>query len=93
MASDSLVEALQTRSEPQHGSLCKFTQIRSRLTDDEQEALDKAVESIRSDSGVGKAKTFSASWLTKVLRNFGHPVSISTVQRHVNKECSCERIG
>lgn len=93
MASDSLVEALQTRSDPQQSLTCKFTQVRTRLSEDEQKALDNAVESIRLDAGVGKAKTFSATWLTKVLRTFGHPISVSTVQRHVNKECSCERIG
>ena len=93
MSLDSLVEALQTRSEPQQNSTCKFTQVRGKLTEEEQTALDKAVDNIRTDAGVGKAKTFSASWLTKVLRSFGHPISLSTVQRHVNKECSCERIG
>lgn len=93
MSSDSLLEALQTRSEAATLSACKFTQIREKLTEDERSALDKAVDSIREDAGVGKAKTFSTSWLTKVLRNFGYTISISTIQRHVNKECSCERIG
>jgi hypothetical protein len=89
--SNSLVEALKTPQTHGVGVNCKFTQIRDILSDEEKEALDKAVDGIRQDAGMGKSKRFSASWLSKVLDSFGHFVSVSTVQRHVNKECSCER--
>jgi hypothetical protein len=89
--SNSLVEALKTPQTHGVGVNCKFTQIRDILSDEEKEALDKAVDGIRQDAGMGKSKRFSASWLSKVLDSFGHYVSVSTVQRHVNKECSCER--
>lgn len=91
MESNSLVEALKTPQTHGVGVNCKFTQIRDILSDEEKEALDKAVDGIRQDAGMGKSKRFSASWLSKVLDSFGHFVSVSTVQRHVNKECSCER--
>jgi hypothetical protein len=89
--SNSLVEALKTPQAHGIGVNCKFAQIRDILSDEEKEALDKAVDGIRQDAGMGKSKRFSASWLAKVLDSFGHYVSVSTVQRHVNKECSCER--
>lgn len=92
MSSNSLVDALKARTDAVNLAFCKFTQIREQLDEEEQSALDNAVDSIRSDAGMGKAKAYSASWLAKVLRNFGYNVSISTVQRHVNKECSCERV-
>jgi hypothetical protein len=91
--SDSLLDALNNPTSRGVESVCKFSRIRQILTDEEKEALDKAVNGIREDAGLGKAKMYSTTWLTKVLRNFGHDVSVSTVQRHVNKECSCERIG
>lgn len=93
MESNSLVEALNTPKEHGLNRHCKFSQIRAVLSEEEVTALDKAVEGIRQDAGMGKSKKFSASWLSKVLYDFGHYVSVSTVQRHVNKECSCERIG
>lgn len=90
MSSNSLREALESPKNGNTSAVCKFTQIRAKLEPEEQEALDKAVNGIREDAGLGKAKTYSTTWLTRVLRNFGHTISVSTVQRHVNKECSCE---
>jgi hypothetical protein len=90
MSSNSLREALNSPQEGGKPLVCKFTQIREKLETDEQEALDKAVNGIREDAGLGKAKMYSTTWLTRVLRNFGYTISVSTVQRHVNKECSCE---
>jgi hypothetical protein len=91
MSDNSLIEALQSPNDPANKLSCKFMQVRNALSDEEREALDKAVVGIRQDAGLGKAKKYSTSWLTKVLRNFGYDVSVSTIQRHVNKECSCER--
>lgn len=88
----SLAEALSTPQTHGNNMSCKFTQIRELLDDEEQQALDKAVDGIRQDAGMGKSKRYSTVWLSKVLGSFGHYVSVSTVQRHVNKECSCERI-
>jgi hypothetical protein len=68
---------------------CKFTRAKEKTTAEEQEALDRAVDLIRGDNGLGKSKTYSASWLTKVMKQNGYNVSISTIQRHVNKECCC----
>lgn len=93
MTDNSLIEALQSPKDSIAQFHCKFMQVRNTLSNEEREALDKAVDGIRQDAGLGKAKKYSASWLAKVLRSFGNDVSVSTVQRHVNKECSCERIG
>ena len=93
MSDNSLIDALQSPQDNANNYTCKFMQVRNTLTDEEREALDKAVSGIRQDAGLGKAKKYSTSWLTKVLRSFGHDVSVSTIQRHVNKECACERIN
>ena len=68
---------------------CKFTRAKQKAAPEEQEALDRAVDLIRSDNGLGKSKAYSASWLTKVMKQNGYNVSISTIQRHINKECCC----
>lgn len=68
---------------------CKYTRAKQKTSEEEQEALDRAVDLVRADNGLGKSKTYSASWLTKVMRQNGYNVSLSTIQRHVNKECCC----
>lgn len=91
--SDSLLDALNNPVDRPTDTVCKFSRVRAQLAPDEQEALDRAVAGIREDANLGKAKTYSTTWLAKVLRNYGNDISVSTVQRHVNKECSCERTG
>lgn len=90
---ESLLDALNSPVSRSVEMVCKFSRVRAQLSPEEQEALDRAVFGIREDANLGKAKTYSTTWLAKVLRNFGHPISASTIQRHVNKECSCERLG
>lgn len=86
----SLAEALLNPRLSRDTTDCKLTRIRTKLESPEQDALDKAIELIRTDDGVGKSKTYSASWLCSVLRQFGHSISASSVQRHLNGSCGCE---
>jgi hypothetical protein len=72
---------------------CKIKIISDGLDEEDRVSLENAVERIRNDRGQGRSKAYSATWLTKMLRRNGHNISVSTVQRHVNKECPCERIG
>jgi hypothetical protein len=72
---------------------CKIKIISEGLDEEDRVSLENAVERIRNDRGQGRSKAYSATWLTKMLRRNGHNISVSTVQRHVNKECPCERIG
>lgn len=88
----SLSADLESPPENYWGGMCKIKIIRDSIDADDQESLDRAVEKVRNDRGQGRSKAYSATWLTKMLRKNGHDVSVSTVQRHVNKECPCERI-
>jgi hypothetical protein len=72
---------------------CKLSVMMSDMEEKDIEALNKAIELIKADRGQGRSKTYSASWLTQNLRKHGHSVSISTIQRHINGECPCERLG
>lgn len=72
---------------------CKIKIISEGLDEEDRASLDNAIERIRTDRGQGRSKAYSATWLTKMLRRNGHNISVSTVQRHVNKECPCERFG
>lgn len=86
----SLIEALTNPRLNRDTTDCKLTRIRAKLTESEQDALTKAIELIRQDDGLGKSKTYSASWLCSVLKQFGHSISASSVQRHLNGSCGCE---
>lgn len=86
----SLSDAL---SDPELGKRppkCKVQIIKDSLTDDESALLDKAIDNIRAEESAGRSRTYSSAWLTKVLNKSGHKVGLTTVKRHVNKECSCE---
>lgn len=87
----SLIQALMLPREQNTSMVCKVSRVRVDMSEEEQKALDRAVEMVRKDNGMGKGKVYSASWLTKVLKQHGYSVSISTIQRHVNGECCCEQ--
>lgn len=88
----SLKDDLEAPPTNYYGGLCKIQLIYENLDPDDQESLLRSVEKIRGDRGQGRSRAYSSTWLTKMLRKNGHDVSVSTVQRHVNKECPCERI-
>jgi len=89
----SLSEDLETPPQNIGGGICKIRIIWETVDEADRTAIEKAVERVRADRGQGRAKAYSTVWLTKMLRSHGHDVSTSTVLRHVNKECACERIG
>lgn len=78
----------EPRLEP--NSQCKIKAIMDALDEKDLDAFTKAVELVRTDRGQGRSRTYSAAWLTKVLKKHGHAVSTSTVLRHVTGACSCE---
>lgn len=90
---DPLLEALTTPRSEQHASKCKLHIAKNKMNPEQQEALDRAIELVRADDGQGRSKAYSSSWLTGILRNNGYSISTSTIQRHVNGECPCERLG
>jgi arginine repressor len=86
----SLVEDLLSRSPEKIRNSCGLTRLRERMSEEEAEALDRAIELIRLDTNSGKAKVYSCEWLTGVLNRHGHTISASTISRHLSKRCSCE---
>ena len=89
MDKSSLLTDLTNQSKEIKNYPCKIGRLIDSLEGDEQEALVKAVDLIRSSSFNGRNRSHSSVWLAKVLRKNGYQISVSTVQRHVNKECSC----
>lgn len=86
----SLSEALSNPELDKRPPKCKVQIIKEQLSPEEQALLEKAIENIRSDEASGRSRTYTAAWLSKVLNNAGKKVGITTVKRHINKECSCE---
>lgn len=87
----SLSEDLNAPPAPRVGGACKIRIIWEELDSEDRESLERAVDRVREDRGQGRSKAYSTIWLTKLLKSHGFDVSVSTVQRHVNKECACER--
>lgn len=69
---------------------CGLMKIKRHMGSEESQALDRAVEMIRNETGSGRSKVYSSQWLTAVLRKHGYDISSSTVARHVAKRCRCE---
>jgi hypothetical protein len=69
---------------------CSLTRIKNGMSNEERKAVENAEQSIREDSGNGRAKSYSATWLSEVLTKNGHPISPSTISRHINGRCGCE---
>jgi hypothetical protein len=86
----TLAEALANPKAGKDSSECKLMKVRLRLDDDDRKSLDQALILIKADDGNGRSKTYSTSWLCKVLKDFGHAISTSSVQRHLNGACGCE---
>lgn len=89
----SLSADLEAPLQTSTGVACKIRILMDSLDEEDTESLERAIERIRNDRGQGRSKAYSATWLTKMLRKNGHDISVSTVQRHVNKECPCERFN
>lgn len=89
----SLTEAFANPKAGRDNSDCKLMRIRPQLDEQDQETLDKVVDAIRTDNGNGKSKTYSVSWLHRVLKNLGHTISTSSIQRHINGSCGCGSVN
>lgn len=91
MDDSSLLDDLSNPTKTTKNTSCKIGKILQQLEKEEAQALQKAISLIRSSVMQGKNRTYSSVWLSKVLRKNGYHASVSTVQRHVNKECSCDQ--
>jgi hypothetical protein len=87
----SLLEALTTPRTEHSVGQCKLSVIVGKMDAEHKEAIDRAIELIREDDGQGRSKAYSVSWLTGALRKNGYSISMSTIQRHINGDCPCER--
>ena len=89
LPSVTLVEALETPLRDPIPRKCLYGRIRSGLSSDEQDALDRALARVRGDDNNGQRKVYSSAWLSTVLTSQGHPISSATIQRHIRAICSC----
>ena len=85
----TLVEALETPLRDPRPRQCLFTRVRDGLSEEEQQALDRAVGKVNSDTNNGQRKVYSSSWLASVLTSQGYPISAATIQRHMRQVCGC----
>lgn len=68
---------------------CLYGRIRSSLTEEEQQALDSALEKIKADKGTNSNRIYTTKWLVDALRSEGHMISEATILRHKNGSCNC----
>jgi hypothetical protein len=87
----TLVEALETPLRDPSPRQCLYERLRVSLREEEMEALDRALEKVRTDPNNGQRKVYSTAWLASVLTSQGHPLSSATIQRHLRHACSCPK--
>lgn len=85
-----LIDELETPID--HGGTCKYQILHESLSDEEKQALDEALLKVAKDERASRAKQFSCEWLAQVLTRNGHPISRSTISRHLNEECNCAKL-
>ena len=85
----TLVDALETPLRSPRPRQCLFARVRAELTGEEQGALDKALERVRTDNNNGQRKVYSSNWLATVLTSQGYSISAATLQRHIRNVCGC----
>ena len=89
MPKSSLISDLQAAPKVLNRE-CKFVKVVNSLKDEsERKALHDAISLIRGDTGSGHGKTYSSVWLARIMRKNALNISVSGIQRHVNKERSC----
>jgi hypothetical protein len=86
----NLITDLLSRKSDVVKTKCGLTRLREKMDEEETEALDRAVELIKNDNKLGRAKVYSSQWLTAVLNKHGHSISSSTITRHITGRCNCE---
>ena len=89
----TLVEALETPLRNPRPRNCLFARVSDGLKEEEQEALNKALDKIRSDLNNGQRKVYSTAWLATVLTSQGYSISAATIQRHIRESCGCYTSG
>lgn len=85
----SLSERLQSASKESNAKLCKIGALlnSNSLSDKDKKSL---VETLDVPEGTPGRITNVA--ISKILREEGHDVSLSTVDRHRRKDCGCFNI-
>lgn len=82
-----LSKALLSRTPVNWG--CKIATLRETLDKEDLQSLNTSLERIAADSGRGRARVYSTEWLANILNSHGHPISRSTIERHIKGKCSC----
>ena len=76
---DMLTPEAARRSQPKGG--CNLSKTLPKLTDDERELLNTALDD---------RETYTAVYLADVLKAQGYEVSAFTIRRHRNGTCTCD---
>lgn len=86
-----LVERLST--EPRvYLPKCAVGRLLESLTDVDRSAVEGAIGKIRSahpNERKARHHVYTAKWLCAELKAEGYEIHRATMNRHVNKECSC----
>lgn len=73
------------RAEPT-GKLCKYADLLSTMTPEEQDALDLVHSEIES----GRKSNFTVAWLWETLRHNNYSIGKTVISEHIRGECACE---
>ncbi len=88
-ATVTLVDALEKPLRNPQPKQCLFSRVRESLSPEEIDALDRALDKVRTDKNNGHRKVYSSAWLSSVLTSQGYAISSATIQRHLRNICGC----
>jgi hypothetical protein len=71
-------------------SRCGVALLKASLDPAEWDQVAVIIDGMRNDRLRATAQGHTAVWLSGVLKEHGHSVSLHTVQRHIRKACACE---
>lgn len=86
----TLLEALSQRNYTSVSTPCGYTKMLDRMEEEERAGVEAAFTKVIEDTNSGRAKVYSFSWLSGILKDHGYAISSSTLSRHARGNCGCE---
>lgn len=71
---------------------CAIAALFTVLDEEDVASLKASLQRIATDTGRGRAKVYSSTWLANMLNKNGHTISRSTIERHIKGNCSCGKL-
>jgi len=83
-----LKESLNRLDPDRRPHTCSVFLLFKTLEPEDAAALKEAIEMVRS-SRDQPGNRFTSTWIAEALKSEGHVLGVTTIRRHVRRECRC----